>query len=438
MRSYRLAPGSLFDPRRRAFLSAWVALGFAPAIRAAGVRYWAAGPQDYRGFVSRLRPGDALRLAPGVYERGLALHGLEGRPDAPIVIEAQDPARPPVFLGRAGANTVSLLDCRHLRVANLHLVGAGARVDAVKAEGHARFADHITLEGLLIEGHGPWQDVVGISTKCPASGWVVRANRIVEAGTGMYFGNSDGSAPFVGATVEHNQILRPVGYGMQIKHQLARSGEPSAQVSRVRHNLIVKAGNSSRGREARPNLLLGHGPLVGPGAEDRRLVYGNVLFGNPDEALLQAEGHLDVYNNLASNPWGDGLRVIAHKHRPREVAVFHNTVAAAGVGIEISGGEPGYARAARGNLVFANEPERGEAVGGNEVFLAARALEELVAPWTPPPGLQLAPRRSLAGDAASPLPEAWRALPGAGDDFSGGERAFPFAGACAPRAQRCG
>lgn len=429
-------PGSGPDPLRRACLAvaawAWVA---SPAI--ATPRHWVLGPDDYRRVLPRLRAGDVLRLRPGVYEHGLPIHGVEGTEQSPIVIEAWDRSRPPVFRARPGANTVSLVDCRHVRIAGLRLVGGGERVDAVKAEGHSRFADFVTLEGLRIEGHGPWQDVVGISTKCPARGWVVRGNLIEDAGTGMYFGNSDGSAPFVSARLEHNQVLRPVGYGIQIKHQLARSGDAEPAVTMVRHNLIIKSGNSSRGREARPNLLVGHGPLAGRGEKDRCLVYGNVLFGNPEEALLQAEGQLAIYNNLLSNPAGDALRVMAHKHRPREVAVFHNTVAAAGVGIEISGGEPGYFRGARANLVFAGEPERGEAVGGNRVFPAARAVEELMAPWTPPPGLQLAPRRGLV-DSAQPLPEAWRALPDASLDFEGAVRTQEFAGACPAGGMRCG
>ena len=36
-----------------------------------------AGPDDYRDAVRRLRAGDVLRLAPGVYTHGLNVHRLE-------------------------------------------------------------------------------------------------------------------------------------------------------------------------------------------------------------------------------------------------------------------------------------------------------------------------------------------------------------------------
>lgn len=64
------------------------------------------------------------------------------------------------------------------------LDGRDLPVDAVKAEGHADWAHHITLENLLIRvrGHGNNQQTVGISTKCPAWGWVIRDNEIIGAG----------------------------------------------------------------------------------------------------------------------------------------------------------------------------------------------------------------------------------------------------------------
>ncbi len=73
---------------------------------------------------------------------------------------------------------------------NLEIDGAGAlQVDAVKAEGNADFAHHITLENLYIHNFAAQQQSVGISTKCPAWGWIVRGNRIEGVGTGMYFGD---------------------------------------------------------------------------------------------------------------------------------------------------------------------------------------------------------------------------------------------------------
>ena len=435
-------PGSALVDRR-----AWLAAAGAGLLTVLGAkaaeparRPLLAEPDSYWRRVERLRAGDTLLLAPGEYPRGLWLHGLEGTPAAPIAIQALDPLRPPVFPARAGANTVSLLDSRWLVLRHLRLEGGGQRVDAVKAEGHARFADFIELDGLQITGYGPWQDVVGISTKCPAQGWVVRNNTVVGAGTGMYFGQSDGSAPFVGALLEGNRVLGPVGYGIQIKHQRARGGPDAPQATVIRRNLVLKAANSSTGALARPNLLLGHQPLAGTGASDGYQVYGNVFFNNPGEALLQAEGNLAIYNNLFSNPAGDAVRVMAHKHRPRQVAVFGNTVVARSIGIEISGGEAGYERSARANLVYAQSVDLGPIAVDNVFQPWARARDELVEPWAPPPALDLRPRsRWPAG--GGPLPPDLLQLPGAGDDFHGRGRSTFFAGACPPvdaGPERCG
>src|SRR3990167_256088 len=70
--------------------------------------------QNYRDYLRRLQPGDRLLLAPGDYRQGLPLHNLSGHPGQPIVIEAADPAAPPRFIARPGANTVSLVNVRHL------------------------------------------------------------------------------------------------------------------------------------------------------------------------------------------------------------------------------------------------------------------------------------------------------------------------------------
>jgi hypothetical protein len=41
-------------------------------------------------------------------------------------------------------------------------------------------------------------------------------NRILGARTGLYCGNSDGCAPFIDGLIEHNLVLNPSGYWMEI------------------------------------------------------------------------------------------------------------------------------------------------------------------------------------------------------------------------------
>ncbi|HET9462534.1 MAG TPA: hypothetical protein VFO43_01015, partial [Thiobacillus sp.] len=144
--------------------------------------------QNYHDYLRRLQPGDRVLLEAGDYRQGLPLSDLSGHAGRPIVIEAANPAAPPRFIARPGANTVSLVNVRHLVLRHLQLDGRNLPVDAVKAEGHSRYADFITLEHLYIHDHAASQQSVGISTKCPAFGWVIRNNRIERVGTGMYFG----------------------------------------------------------------------------------------------------------------------------------------------------------------------------------------------------------------------------------------------------------
>jgi len=312
-----------------------------------------AGPEGYRQALRTLQPGDTLRLQAGVYREGLPLHRLSGTADAPIVIEGPADGPAAVFLARAGHNTVSIVDARHVTVRNLELDGANLPVDGVKCEGHAAWAHHITLENLTIHGHGNNQQTVGISTKCPAWNWVIRDSRIVGAGTGIYLGNSDGSAPFVAGLIEHNLIVDTQGYNLQIKHQKPRPelpgmpDEPGTTI--IRHNVFSKEHGEPGGPMARPNVLLGHWPLAGPGRDDYYQVYGNFFYDNPTEALFQGEGNIALHHNVFWNPHGDAVRIQPHNDVPKEIVAAYNTVLAKGAGRGAQPGRAGTAHANRGS-----------------------------------------------------------------------------------------
>jgi len=395
-------------------------------------RWRSAGPSDYRQALASLQPGDVLKLDRGQYSRGLPLHGLTGSATQLILIEGPQAPDRAVFIGRPGAHTVSLLDSAYVIIRNLVLDGQGAAVDAVRAEGHAKWAHNITLEGLAIVNHGASQQNSGISTKCPAWGWVVRGNTIVGAGTGMYFGDSDGSDPFFDSVIEGNRIIDPVGYGIQIKHQHGRpefASSAEANNTIIRRNVIVKSRVASAPEMARPSLLVGHFPLTGPGAQDRYLIYGNLLLDNPSEALFQGEGNIALYNNLLFNPRGEGVRIQPHNHKPREVAVFNNTIVAAALGIEISGGEPGYARRFEHNLVYGNPPMRSEISGENFTGDYDRARAAFVRLDTDSARLDLTPRSALRVPRSA-IGAEWLALPGADQDYLARARGGAAFGAC--------
>ena len=392
-----------------------------------------AGPDHYLSAVRGARPGTIIKLESGVYTDGLPVRELNGTADQPIVIEAADPSSPPQFLARPDRNTVSIVNSSYVTIRNLVLDGRGMPVDAVKAEGYAKFAHHITIEGLRISGYGFDQLTIGISTKCPAWGWIIRRNVIVLAGTGMYLGNSDGKQPFIGGLIEYNLIIDPRGYGIQIKHQISRSadeGEPTdPQTTVIRYNVVSKYGNASDGHLARPNVLVGHFPTSGLGKDDRYLIYGNFLYANPVEALFQGEGNVALYANIFVNPFGDAIHIQPHYDVPRNVWVFNNTVVAAGDGIRLLGQVPDYLRLLQGNVVFA-ERDASRRYPGNLTGSYVDAEKYLVDPLASPGKLNLQLKSGLLGKKGNKLvlTEPW---PDAGRDFDGNRMGVGDVGAYA-------
>jgi hypothetical protein len=323
-------------------------------------RQLTANPSNYEAVVRSLRPGDEVTLEPGLYGQGLSLHGIRGTAEEPIRIRGVRAPKPTVFIGRAGANTISLSNTAHVQIRDLVLDGRNLDADGVKAEGHKQCSSvhNIVLENLLIVGYGVNQQVVAISSLCPAWGWVIRGNVIIGAGTGLYLGQSDGTAPFVGGLIERNLIVDTLGYNMQIKHQTGRPGNMPAGQTRtlIRHNVFSKAHNASQQKDARPNVLLGHFPAEGPGSEDVYEVTANLLFCNPTESLLQAEGNLSIAGNLFVNAAGDALAIQPHQSVPKRVTVESNFVTASGRGISIRGGSPLHSQTVNGNRIFSPLP----------------------------------------------------------------------------------
>ena len=398
-----------------------------------------AGPSDYRERVRDLEPGDTLALESGTYRKGLQVHGLHGRPGKPIHIAGPEEGRPAVFLARSGHNTVSIVDSAYVTIRDLEIDGRGKAVDGVKAEGHARYAHHITLRNLRIHNLARNQQVVGISTKCPAWDWRIQGNVIEGAGTGVYLGDGNGAAPFIGGLIEHNLVTDPIGYALQVKHQPGRpdlGGMPKEpRTTTLRHNVFAKGDNSSTGGMARPNVLLGHFPPKGPGARDRYAVYGNLFYRNPtDEALFQGEGSIALYDNLFINPQGDALAIMPHKGQPRRIWIFHNTVIARGTGLFFRATDATRDQLVTGNAFFAERPLSGsfERNGENVSGPYAKASGRLAAPFAEPGRLDLTPasKESLRLEISLPPDLVWQ-LPDAGRDFAGRARTGQFAGAYA-------
>jgi hypothetical protein len=324
-----------------------------------------ATPADYLGKLRNLRAGDTLLLEPGTYDDpsdapGLPFFNIHGEPDKPIVVTGPDSGPRPVILGRSTHNTVRFDNASYIVVKNIEIDGRDRGGDGIKAQG---VAHHITLENILIRGVGDVRSTNGISTNgAPTWNWVIRRNIIVRAGTGMYLGNSDGNEPFIAGIIENNLILDTIGYNTQIKHQNVRptiSGMPTGDSTTIiRHNVFSKANNSSLS-VARPNLLVGHFPPSGPGANDVYQIYGNFFYQNPSgDALFQGEGNVALYNNLFFNTVGDAIHIQPHNDVPKMIRVFNNTIVSTGLGVKVTGGSTSFEQIVTGNAVFAAEPIR--------------------------------------------------------------------------------
>lgn len=408
----------------------------------AGTTY-TVNPDTYLDRLKIVEPGAHVRLMPGEYKHGLPIRYLSGTAQAPITISGPDRGPRAIFAARLGHNTISIVNSRYIAIRNLDLDGRNLPVDGVKCEGHADWAHHITLDGLHVRGHGNNQQTVGISTKCPAWKWVIRNNVIEGAGTGLYLGNADGRAPFIAGLIERNLIVDTLGYNLQIKHQQPRPMLPEMPHERsetiIRHNVFSKANGGSSQGMARPNVLVGHWPLTGPGENDRYLVYGNFFYQNPHESLFQGEGNIALYNNLFVNHVGDAIRIQPHNDTPRVINVFYNTVIADGSGIMLARRQhdPVYRQFVAANIVFARSPILGAAMEKNLTGELDKARDYLARPFAPLGEMNLmavgANVREHAGNIAG-----IDSYPDAVLDFDGGSHGTSGVGAYSLERDRSG
>lgn len=320
-------------------------------------------PTNFRDFIAILQPGDSLFLLPGNYSLSLRLTGVQGTSDLPIFIGGLPGLAKPVFLGNSCCNTVALRSCKFLHLRDIICDGQNITgIDAIKAEGGTGNECHnIEIEGFEIFGYAANQQNVGISTKTPCWNWWVHHNVIDGAGTGMYFGDSNGEEPFVNGVIEYNLVTNTVGYNAQVKQQNLDTrnislGMPAEGVTIFRYNVFHKGNSSSTGNSARPNLLVGNFPASGLGSNDHYEIYGNLFFQNPVEALFQGTGNLSLFDNLLyNNAGGWGVSIQTHNNfQPRDIDIFHNTVLIDGAtGISLTGLNGNFTQRIHGNAVFA-------------------------------------------------------------------------------------
>ena len=409
-----------------------IALFMASALAHAAV--YEASPADYRESLELLRPGDTLRLAAGEYRDGLVLRGIAGAPGQPIVITGPKEGEPATFFARPGHNTVSIIDSSHLEISNVVLEGNNIPVDAVKAEGTAAFAHHITLENLTIRGHGNNQQNVGISTKCPAWNWVIRGVTITGAGTGMYLGDSNGNAPFVAGLIERNLVVDSTGYNLQIKHQVARPDLPGMPAWTQHHDhppQRIREAEPATSRKLRGRACwsgIFRAKAAAPRTTTRSMAISSIRIAT--RRCSRAKATSRCMRTSSSTTLPTASRIQPHNDVPRRIVIAYNTVVARGAGIAMTlqEGGPRYPREVSANAVFAQLPIAAAGAFRNLAAPLEDAALYLTSPFASPPGLDLHPKANWTNTVSGPAPPR-KPWPDWGRDFDGRPRTAATVGA---------
>ncbi len=400
-----------------------------------------ANPTNLQAMIDTLQPGDTLRLAAGTYltdPPGMSVYNRNGTPTAPIIITGPDSGARPVFKGGAADNTIRISGSSYVIVRNIDVDGQNLGGDGVNAQPNVGVSHHITIENLHLYNMADSQATVAIATNGSTTwNWVIRRNVIENVGTGMYLGNSDGNQPFIAGIVENNVFKDTIGYNIEFKHQNPRptfTGIPTGKNSTIiRNNVFTKGANSSGGSMARPNLLVGHWPLSGPGMDDVYEIYGNFFYKNATEALFQGEGNIAFHDNLLVTD-DDAINIQPHNDVPRNVAIFNNTIVAGNRGINVNGGATGTTQKVIGNAIFALTPlllSGATASQANNITSSqAGASNYLNNPAAPLGQLDLFPKAGmLSGTALDP--SAWTSFTANDRDFNGATKNWTMRGAYA-------
>ena len=322
-----------------------------------------ANPSNYVSMLSVLQPGDTLHLDPGSYTNQLNLTNLNGSPNGWITIAGPSGGSPAVFLGNACCNTIEIRNSSYVTVRAItsdaqHIPG----VFGVSANGGTSNLVHdIEIDGCTFLNHDGSQQTDGISTKTPTWGWIIHNNVMIQPGTGLYLGNSDGSSPFVAGMIENNLVKNPIGYCMEIKYQAAwptAFGLPIAPSSTIiRNNVFIKGDGPSPDGD-RPNLLVGGFPSTGPGSLNRYEIYGNFFDHNPRESLLQVSGRVTIHDNVFVDTAVNAIVARDHDLPLLQAYIYNNTIYAAATGIGFGNAAP-QGDAVVGNVIFSANPISG-------------------------------------------------------------------------------
>ncbi|MCC7139501.1 MAG: right-handed parallel beta-helix repeat-containing protein [Planctomycetes bacterium] len=281
---------------------------------------------ELRAAAAAARPGQRIRLAPGTYEGGIHLEGLRGAEGKPVVVEPEDPKRPPVV--RGGGSGLQLSSASWVEVRGLVLEGArgnGLNVDdAGRGDGSAH---HLVVADVVVRDVGPDGNCDGIKLsgledfrveRCVVERWG-RGGSAVDM-VGCRRGTIEGS------TFRHEPGTQ--GSGVQMK---GATRDVTVRRNRFEHagSRAVNAGGSTGLAYFRPPLDTWKGDKWE--AKDLR-IEGNTFVGaDTPVAFVGVDGAVFRFNTV----WVPGrwaMRILQETVAPgfvpcRNVEVSDNVVA---------------------------------------------------------------------------------------------------------------
>lgn len=304
----------------------------------------AIGPEaNFCAEINYLQPGNELVLRGGKY-KGPCTIRLGGRPDAPVVIRAENLSDPPWIIYEGRSDNVINIRADYITIRGLKIGPTQTGVDGVRL--YARTG--VTVEDCQFSGLG---GIALVANHNSAAGLIVRRNTVTNTyATAMYFGCHDGFECRISELkVENNFIFGvnapdpEIGYGIQVKLNstavirdneivntkgpgiMVYGSEDPARISTIERNFVRNSRTSS-------GILIGGGPVVvrnnisafnrdgGVGLQDyagRGLlldiaVVHNTMYGNNRGGIFIAGeklANVDIVNNagVVATPRSAGL-----------------------------------------------------------------------------------------------------------------------------------
>ncbi len=263
------------------------------------------GPgDDLRAAIAALGPGDELVLTDGVYTFGSRFNiSLVGEPSSPIVIRAQDGAKPVIEMTTGSQNVLEVQGSRHAVLRGLTFRGGSHGIRLMDS-------DFITIEDCEIYETGD----VAISANSGGTyeGLIIRRNHIHHTngtGEGMYLGCNNDACRVLDSIIEWNYIHHTnratvsQGDGIELKEGSAGNI--------VRHNVIHDTKY--------PGIIT----YSARGNGGPNIIEANLIWNTADNALQSAADAI-IRNNIVL-----GAPIALQSHQsgsPSNQQVVHNTV----------------------------------------------------------------------------------------------------------------